>query len=265
MPTKGRLESRITVPSGGWSVDIDEGGGAVTITVPAGDYYHSSADSGSRDLLAEFQKQCNDSGSLANTYSFSIAAGEGQSGKVTLSADGSFSVTWSSTDLRDVLGFESDGDLASASSHTSSEAARSVWISDSTYQTLNGGDSSWQGWQISNLRAMVNDAGYFYALGGQKRTETQITWPAVSRERTWKANETVTNQSFEKFWEDGILGEANWSSRPGGPVRWYQDADVDGTHVTYNVVLPQFRPDALRQHWTGAWQIVIPRAIVDPG
>lgn len=268
MATGGKLEARITVPSGGWDVSIDEGSGAVTVTIPAGEYYLSTAGDGSRSLVAEFENQCNSSASLSHTYSFSISASEAGSGKVTLSADGSFSVTWSNTDLRDVLGFESDGDLASGSSHLSTESARNLWIPDSgAFQNLGGAGSGgiWKGWIESQLRAQESGAGHVYALHGERKRVQSLRWEGVAAARTWIAYESVKNQSMEKFYIDAVLGEAAWSSAPAGPVRWHPDASDNSTHATYKITdLQNFRPERFRGSWVGVYTIEIPRLVEVP-
>lgn len=253
-----KLEGRITVPAGGWDASLT-GTSSGTATIPAGDYYLSSAGSQSNDLLAEVASQFSDT--TGDTVTCTISAGSSGSGKVTLSSDGgTFEVAWTDTDLRDVLGFENDGNLSGNTSYTSSYSARSLWLPNAAAQSLNGVDSSnWAGRPISNLRLQVNSNGNTYAVAGQSRRERRVVWPAVERERVWSANASVTNQDLETFWEDVIYGSAPWSDQPGGPFRFYPDADTDGTHNTYVARgWEAYRPDTMLRHWTDRWS-------VDPG
>lgn len=263
MSHRGKLEGRITTDS--WDITIDEGGGDVVVSLTDGTYYLSSEDSESDGLIAHLQSRLNSDGSLSNTYTVSIAAGEEGTGKVTLSADANFDVTWSTTALRDLLGFT--GDVDSASSYESSQSARSLWLPEgSPPQTLNGTDVNWAGVPVSNKRDQVNDAGYTYSLAGQKRTERMVTWPAVKRHRVWDINETTENQSVEQFWEDVIYGSASWSARPGGPFRYYRDADTDGEYRTYVALgWERMEPQQRLQHWTGRWIVETGRWVEHPG
>lgn len=78
-------------------------------------------------LLGKMKDQFNDvvaSGNITVGYT-----GTGV-GKVTLSASVTFSITWTDTNLRDMLGFT--GNLSSASSYTATYPMRYTWISDYT-------------------------------------------------------------------------------------------------------------------------------------
>ena len=254
MSTRAKLEGKVTVSS--WNVKIDEGSGDVTVSLTDGDYYLSSPGDQSNDLLAHLQAQLNGNGSLSNTYTVSIAAGQAESGKVTLSADASFAVTWSTTDLRDLLGFENDGNLSSASSHTSSDAARALWLPDTPPQTLDGGDSNWAGIERSNFRARIAPAGYVRAQSGQRHARKRIVFPAVTRARTWIVDESTNNQSGERFWLDTVLGEAPWSNRPGGPLRYYPDAKANKDYRTYIAAeWNDYAPNARQSNHVGLWQV----------
>ena len=265
--SQGRLEGLVTIPSGGWTVSLT-GSSSGDSTVGAGEYYMSSPGDGSNSLLDELASQW--STTTGDTITASISGGADGTGKVTLSSDGgTFEVTWDSgdgnTDLRDALGFADDGDLSGATSYTSSRAARSVWVPAAHYQVLNSGNN-WDGVIRSNFRSMVNMAGYSYALAGQRRKEKNIVWPAVAQARTWVTDESVTDQSYERFYIDTVLGEAAWANRPGGPVRFYEDASNDNQYRTYVYVdATDFAPSAFRAHYVGLWQVATGTLVEHPG
>ena len=98
---RGRVEARITVPTGGWSVSltITAIGGPYTVTIPAGNIFPT-------DLLSSFQTQLDAATGGDGAFTVSASWGESGTGFVTIAhATQTFTLTWTSTDLRDVLGF----------------------------------------------------------------------------------------------------------------------------------------------------------------
>lgn len=267
--TFGKLEGRITIPTGGWSISIAEtGGGGATASASftAGDtYYLSSIDSESNDFPADLAAKLTASAGNA-TYACSIAAGENGTGKVTITASGgsvtSIAITWTSSAMKDLLGFT--GTQSGSLSYTGANQARSLWLPNGPFQALNGG-GSWAGWIESDLRAQESPAGHCFALTGQRKKASSISWVGISRAKIWTANESTTNESLEKFYTDVVLAEAAWSGRAAGPIRWYSDAATDSTYVTYSVpTWNVYRPDQLREQWTGQWIVSIPRLVEVP-
>lgn len=253
--TFGKLEGQITVPTGGWDTTV--GGG--TATIPAGTYYLSSVGSGGNDFLAEVASQFGTAAATSCTCTASL--GENGTGIVTITFGSATAVTWVDTEVRDILGYA--GNLSSGTSHVSTKHARGVWLPNRPYITLNGG-GTWAGWYESDYRSVENSAGYVWAHMGQYKTVNAIEWHSIKRARTWVANESTTNESYERFFLDCIWGTMSGGT-PGGPVRFYPDADTDGTYSTYRLVdLKEFRPEQYSENWTGTWNISLPRMVKVP-
>ena len=256
MATRGRLEHQITVPTGGWTATV----GGNTATITAGTYYLSTAGSGSRSFLDEVALQFGTASTFTCTCTASV--GESGTGIVTITFSSAAAITWVSTDLRDLLGFA--GNSASATSHVGTLSARGVWLPTTCYWTLNGG-GDWRGIRRADIRQSGNAGGHVWTHKGEDRVELELRWSAIKRERVWVANETTENQSLERFWLDGIWGDAGWGT-PGGPVRWYPDADVLPTHGTYYVTNPSvFSPEQAVESFVGTWLIRLPTLIQVPG
>ena len=102
--TCGKLEARISIPSGGWAFAItDDVVSSQTVTIPNETFYHSSEDSLANDLAASIAAYIN--AVASDTWTVTISAGEGGTGKYTISADGATcEITWTDTELRDLLG-----------------------------------------------------------------------------------------------------------------------------------------------------------------
>ena len=253
MATFGKLEYRITVPAGGWDTTV----GGVTKTIPAGTYYLSSADSGARSLLAEVAFQFGAS-SVAGSLS------ENGTGLITIQFAGSTAITWVDTELRDILGFAAN--LAGATSHVGTLHARGTWIPQAPPYNLNTG-GHWRGSQESDFRSADNPAGYLWAVMGQSRTVMDdLAWSGIKRHKVWIANETdsgYSNQSLQKFWQDGVWGTSAWGTA-GGPIRYYPDAALDTDYGTYKVKdTGIYKPEQMG--WPGMWRWKVPKLIQVPG
>jgi hypothetical protein len=247
----GKLEYRITVPTAGYTATVGS-----TKTIPAGTYYLSSPGSGSNDFLAEVQSQF-------GATSVTASLGEYGTGIVTITFSGSTDVSWISTELRDILGFT--GNLSGASSYVGTLSARGVWMPNVPPMILNAG-GHWRGHREADYRTAVNPAGYVWAVHGQSRTALDLLrWTGIQQARTWIQNESTTNQSLERFWTDGVWGEAAWGT-PGGPIRWYPSAASDTEFGTYKVVDGGvFRPTPVVEGWIALWTWQMPKMIQVPG
>lgn len=233
----GRLEGRIKVSSA-WTATV----GAGTATLAAGTYYHSSVDSTAADFLQSVADAF--ATAASTTCSITASLGENGTGIVTITFGVAKAITWISTDLRDVLGF--DDDSASATVHTSSGSARGVWLPSCHYRAPEIPSSDFKGLPYTDTRMVMNAAGYAWHVSGQTHYQLPIEWPAVKAEKTRIARESTNSQSFERFWRDHIFGSAAWG-HPGGPVRFYPDAATDTTYVEYRVMEPlgSFEPQPL--------------------
>ncbi len=256
MATFGKLEYQITVPTGGWDTTV----GGVTKTIPAGTYYLSSVGSGARDFLAEVAFQFGASSVVGSL-------GENGTGLITIQFSGATAIAWVDTEVRDILGFAADS--AAATSHTGTKHARGVWLPQNPPLALNRG-GYWRGHEESDYRAVSNMAGYVWARSGQSRTVMQpLTWSGIKQDKTWVANETsasgYANQSLQRFWRDGVWGQAGWGT-PSGPVRYYEDADLDTAYATYRIEdAADFRPAPQGQEgWVGLWRWQMPKMIQVP-
>lgn len=252
MGSKGKLEARITVPAGGWDATV----GGVGKTVPAGTYYMSSPGSGARDFLDEVAFQFG-----ASSVSGSFA--ENGTGIITIDFGGATAITWVDTDLRDVLGFT--GNLGAGTSHIATQGARGIWTSSVEANYPNSG-GHWRGADESDYRSTSNPAGYVWAVMGQRRVALEpLEWHGLSQAKTWRANETIVNQSLQQFWRDGVWGEAAWGTA-GGPIRWHPNADNDLDYGTYKVLdTASFKPEQVVERFVGLWRWRMPKLIQVPG
>lgn len=250
-PTRGRLEGRYTVPTGGWATTV----GAGTATITAGTYY-------AQTLLTEVGTRFATAGGTTCTATASL--GEAGTGLVTITFGVAKAITWVNTDIRDILGFAANSGAATV--HTGTKQMRGVWLPDCAYKAPNAVSATWRGHRESDFRAAENAAGYVFAHMGQEKEVTELSWHAVTRARIWIANETTANASLERFVRDSLWGVAVGGTA-GGPMRFYPDAANDAVYATYSCPdMAAFRPEPTFDGWAGGpWRVVFPRLVVVPG
>jgi len=243
----GKLEGRIVVPTGGWSFELtDSSGGPYTISLTAADtYYLSSADSEANGLLADLKSKMDAAG---NTYSVNLSD---TTGKVTITVDtGTFSVTWTSTDLRDLLGFDSN--ISAKVTTTGASQCESLWRPSAHCMPDFGLNSP--GLVVSNAMVRIAPDGTYSAFHGPSRTRNRLSWPVIPVSQVVEAEETTTNASFERFWIDTVRGEAGWAQ--AGRLRWYPEETDDATFISYAVtdaISPQY--ERVDPTYDGLWSV----------
>jgi hypothetical protein len=219
-----KLEGRITVPSGGRAMTVQEftpNAGPVAVTVlGSGNYYLSSATS----YLTTISAALTANGTLAGTYSLVV---DSTTGKTTLSATGvtTFSVTWTDTTLRDSLGFT--GNLSGAASYESTKSSTLIWIPNVPRGPARAPDGS-NGVASRDMTVTVSPDGSSKALFNSTRYSDLLAWNRISGVKSWIVNESVGNESFESFWLN-VIGA-------GQPFRYHPDRTVQGTYVDYRAV-----------------------------
>jgi len=142
------------------------------------------------------------------------------------------SVSWTDTDLRDVLGFT--GNVSGATSHTGPGHARGPWLPDCPMAARYGPNDPGH---------IETDAGQTISPGGHVQTHVynrrtrlpSVLWSHVTRPRARIAGETVVGESFEQWWRWCQGGELSYFE-PGAEVRVVWDADNSGTYHTYRLI-----------------------------
>lgn len=219
-----------------WELTLDEGTGK-TIALDSKLYFD--------DLLLDLQQKLNDEGS----HDYSV---DESGGVVTISADATFGIHWDDFALAEALGFDSN--LNGSDSYESPNHADMVYYADHV-QTPNL--PPWKGFPESDMAASVSPTGHVHAMQGVKRYISRMRFRYIPVRRTWKANEEKTGESFERFWENWILGEKH-GGRPAGPIR------VEGS-LEYKAPQPaEFRPEQAADQWTGLWHFELPRLVHVP-
>lgn len=258
-PPKGMLQGRITIPTGGWGGTID---GSDAFTVAAGTYYWSSADvvGGGSSTFLEAIDAALDGSASAKTFTVALSL---TTGKITITPSSACSLEFGSTSLRDLLGYS--GNQTSAASHVGGYQVRNLWLPNCPYNAPNAVGVSWRGWRESDIRENENAAGYGWHHMGQEKVVNALSWGGISRAKTWTANESTVNESWERFCRDAVWGVAAWGT-PGGPVRFHPDETSTAVFATYRVFgMQNIQPEQVVPNYVGIWAINLPRLVQVPG
>jgi hypothetical protein len=235
-----KLEGRITVPSGGWIVSVQEftpNAGPASVTVAAaGDYYLSSSTS----LLTTVGAAATANGTLSATYTLTLSA---TTGLITLAGSGvaTFNWNWTSTALRDLLGFT--GNLTGANSYAATRQSPYLFLPNRGRAPADAPEGS-RGTIVTDGTLTASPSGHSKALVYSSRYRDRLGFAQIDGRRTWTTYETTVGESLQTFW-DGVMGE-------GAPFRYYPDRTVDATYLTYRAVdaLFGFKPVPIVPGWT---------------
>lgn len=209
MTFDGRWEAWLTVPSGGAAVSAtNSGGGPTTVTVPAGAYTITT-------LVAQLVTQLNATRTPAD-WTGSLSTGATGTGRVTLNCTGTWSLSWTSTLLRDVLGFTAGYSSVSAA-QTGPNQAKGVWLPDCP---LSLAMHPQMAPRMSDRRGTESPLGEVFTLvGNAKYVHRELLYQAVPISRIREASATYTNASYETFIADTQDGDGHAWFAPGAPVK----------------------------------------------
>ena len=241
-----KLEGIVTISSGS-SVSVTEtgGGGTASVSLTAGDYSLS-------ELCAYLADALTANATLSGTYSCSVADdSDTSSGKVTISASGitSFTLTWTSTTVRDALGFV--GTLEpTAATFTADDASPWIWLPNVGRSDADLADGD-EGDPIRQVAVNCAPSGDVYSWASSAlRYETVIEFQHVKGYKGIRSLEVVTNESLQTFFETVIS--------KGIPFRYYTDRSNDDTyteHVAKQGDAERFGLEPEFKGWRGAQSI----------
>lgn len=171
-----------------------------------------------------------------------------------------FSLTWTSTALRDVLGFAADLTPA-ALSFAGTKHVKGVWLPDCDLDHKRGIDS---GPKYIDRKVLVAPGGAVSAVGYQNRRKVRLVWALVSKEKALESQESTVGASFERWFLDTHGGEVSYFGM-APQVRVYWAANLS-TKITIALIDPSsvFDPDRVDATWIGLWVVAIEGYIV-PG
>jgi hypothetical protein len=217
----GRLEALIT-NSVNWTGSVNDGGGADTFTVTAGSRYPT-------DFLAALETALE--AATGSGWTVTWSDGEAGTGIVTIAINsGSASVTWTSTDMRDLLGYT--GNLSSAASHVGARGMQGAYFPGCPLASESEDfDPDTQGNLVTDATHYRGPTGAVTRwVGNSYRCFKRVIWSHVTRDRAIDgASATqVSWQQFVRQSQYGGLGYFPITSAGVPPkVKVYFNADTD--------------------------------------
>lgn len=220
-----KYEGMITVPSGGYTMTVTDAGGTSAVTVAAaGDYYLTSTTS----LLSAIASALNADATLSATYTITLDDNDDNSasstGRVTIATSSSMSaITWTSTALRDLLGF-SGSEVISSGTVTADYHSRYLYLPNTKRSNALCPDGD-DGLPESDGVVTRSTSGYTKSLSYNITKRDVIEHQFLLGSKVWDSLDTYTNEALQTFYAY-VVGK-------GVPFRYHPDRATDGTYVSY--------------------------------
>lgn len=206
-----KFESAIVVPTGGYSVDLEDDDGNRTVTLPAGVYYWRT---GSTTLLAAIKTMLDDGAGVTYTVTLDDAT-DTSTGRLTITTSDTGpadlgTITWTSTALRDILGFSGTTGITGipeGAGVTGSYAVRGLWLpsthwtSDDPYPTRGDADSDPQEFGRPTRDYLFAEApsGVSRVVEGSTRYGASFVFSPLWGRKFRRVAEVYRNESLESF------------------------------------------------------------------
>lgn len=195
-----KLEGLINVTTAMTISVTDPGGTDAAITIPVDEYYLTSTKQ--TVLLTTLQSALNASGTLTGTYTVTLDdTSESATGKVTIACDQTFSITWTSTELRNILGFT--GNISSVTSATGGNQATHLWLPNcartgSVPEPASG--DSYFGKPMNDQAVAMAPSGVYTSVVYNTVHKAVLEFGFVKGNKMFQRLESTTNESLEKFY-----------------------------------------------------------------
>lgn len=255
----GCIAAAITVPSG-VTIDVTtNGGGPTAVTITAGDY--DSILAFLTQIAADLTAQRPVSG---GAWSLSSLSAAGAAPQLTIAVTNwTFSITWTSTELRDLLGFAAN--IAAQASATGAAAVRGVWQPDCPifmphlYRAAP---------RETDARQTKGPTGHVVTrVGNARYCHANLQWQNVPANKLWRAEEDADNESLQQFLDDTQWGFGHtWFSvgsrcviMTNGSGDWVTNWSLCGFRKLTEIVQRSDNTNG----WDGLWSVAIPKIVSD--
>ena len=182
-------------------------------------------------------------------------------GLCTISSTANIAITWTSTDLRDLLGFT--GNLSAATSHVGTMRVRGLWLPNAEGAfTYGNGD---EGHIETDLAVTVSPRGDMKGIGWTSRTVLPVAvWSHVQKAYAKIAAETQTGASFEQWLSWTQYGSLTYFETLS-PFQLIWDVASPSAYKTYRLHRPSAEMPRAVEEWNGLYRVELTRLIRVPG
>lgn len=260
----GRWEAFFTVPSSVAISVTTNAGGPTTVNITAGTYT-------ARSLCAHLQAVLIAQRPVtAGTWTVTLSTGRGGTGRVTIAVtNGTYSISWTSTLLRDLLGFASN--ITTQTTATGTIVHAGVWMPSCPLVTDLHPTSAPK---RTDNRSTKGPQGEVVTLGGLKEyVHKGIRYSHVDVGRIREVDASTPGNSLEAWLDDTQFGDSHtWFSR-GSAFQIYWDNGGEETLVGKDLNSNtgpangwRFSPaiESMEAHvrrvgdWLGMWSVSMP-------
>lgn len=256
----GRFLAFFTVPSG-VTIIVTANGITTVVAITAGVYTIATF---MTQLQTNLQAQRPPAGSA---WTVSLSTGASGTGQVTIDApDDTWSITWTSTDLRDLLGFE-DNIAGVTTAQTGVAHARGLWMPDCTLFLAHRYKAAPPS---TDLRQTESPDGFVIGhVGNRKYKHRNVRYQLVPFNRVWLADEVVENESLEAFLTDVQwgLGHAWFTNTSKCVIVLHDGTEIGGGSVAGWYIKGCESMDACTQRadesWDGNWTVTFPELVTN--
>jgi hypothetical protein len=253
----GHIQARFTVPSSQSIETTSTAGGTDTVNLTAASYYLGNAGSSTPAFIAAFQTLLQ---AVDASWTVSLST---TTGKVSIACDGTWSITWTSTNLRDLLGFTANISSVTGT-QTGTNHARGLWIPDCPI-FLDGNYLAAP--SVTDQRQTESPDGLTITLvGNRKYRHRNVRYANVAAAKTWVGSESTTHESLERFLVDTQWGLGHTWFSAGSKCRiathvsgetQLGNGTVDGWYLNGCRSMEEIVTRASGQ-WDGLWTVAIP-------
>lgn len=257
----GLWGASVTVPAGVTIEVTTNSGGPTTVTMTP-EVYDSPL-----ELITEFLSVLTSTRPVTSgAWSATTFTGAGASPQLTLAVSaGTFSITWTSTVLRDLLGFTAT--ITAQSSVTAAGTVRGLWQPDCPLvPSLRHRAAP----RITDARYARTPTGIVYAHIGNSRYEhKQLTYSHVPFHKVWRGDELVPNESLQQWLDDTQFGAGHAWFGVNSKCKIYAS---DGYKVGEDDAVTNWWPVGLTSiqsmvsrvdGWDGLWSVTFPEISAD--
>ena len=239
-----KLESLIRIADSMAVGTITTGGSPYNVTMSAADFTLTAGISSSKSFLTYFKERVEAAvGSGTCTMTLDDTS-DTATGKVTFAFSANFTFAWTSTTIRDLLGFTGDLSTAATASFQGSKQSTHVWLPDVGRTNPEGPEGG--GGSIEHDATLgVATSGALTSLGYSYRRLAVFEFVMVGAPKTWSVSESTPNESFETFFLSGGLVY-------GKPFRYFPDRSDDASSTLWIREPGLWAPTAMVAGWTGS-------------
>lgn len=260
MTFAGHIEATVTIPSDVTISVTTNGGGPTTVTITSGDYFLE-------DFLEQLHDDLTTQRSVSGgAWTVSLSTGASGTGLVTISvSSGTYSITWTSTNLRNLLGFTSN--ISAQTTSTGVVIPSGFWMPDCPLSIATRLESAPR---VTDLRSAKTPSGRLFShVGNSFRRHRDIQYSHCESRRIWAIDAVTANESLERFLDDTQFGQGHAWFSPSSKVRimahtgdYVGESYVDGWYIK-GVTSMDDVVRRVENGYDGLWSFSIPELCSD--